>query len=54
MLWLGLLVFVAALAGCVWIIVASHRHADTPLPTARTVFGVPLSAAPEPGGEAAR
>jgi hypothetical protein len=53
-LWLGLLVFVAALAGCVWIIVASHRHADTPLPTARTVFGVPLSAAPEPGGEAAR
>lgn len=49
-LWLALLVFAAALAGCVWIIVAGQRHADTPLPTARTVFGVPLSAAPELAG----
>ena len=47
-LWLALLVFAAALAGCAWIIVAGQRHADTPLPTARTVFGVPVSAAPEP------
>jgi hypothetical protein len=57
-LWLALLVFAAALAGCIWIIVAGQRHADTPLPTTRTVFGVPLSAAPDapaaPADEAGR
>jgi len=49
-LWLALLVFAAALAGCIWIIVAGQRHADTPLPIARTVFGVPLAAEQEPAG----
>ncbi|MFK2932245.1 hypothetical protein ISP14_15785 [Dyella agri] len=43
-LWLGVVVFVASLAGCAWIIVASARSADTPLETAHTVFGVPASA----------
>jgi hypothetical protein len=43
-LWLGIAVFVASLAGCVWIIVASTRSADIPLETAHTVFGVPASA----------
>ena len=44
-LWLGLAVFVASLAGCVWLIVVSARYADTPLDTSsRAVFGVPVSA----------
>ena len=40
-LWLGAVVFIASLAGCVWLIVASVRHADIPLDTSHTVFGVP-------------
>lgn len=43
-LWLGAAIFVALLAGCVWIIVLGARHADTPLETSHTVFGVPVSA----------
>ncbi len=33
-LWLGLAIFAASLAGCVWMIVLGARHADTALPTA--------------------
>ena len=49
-LWLGIAVFVASLAGCVWLIVVSVRYADTPLDTSPAVFGVPASAhsAPRP------
>ena len=43
-LWLGVFVFVASLAGCVWMIVLGAKHADTPLATPHTVFGVPVSA----------
>lgn len=43
-LWLGIAVFVASMAGCVWIIVAGARSADIPLETSHTVFGVPASA----------
>ncbi|MEW9625074.1 hypothetical protein [Rhodanobacter geophilus] len=43
-LWLGLVVFVASMIGCAWIIVASSRSADLPLETPHTVFGVPTSA----------
>lgn len=43
-LWLGVFVFVASLAGCVWMIVLGANHADTPLDTSHTVFGVPASA----------
>ena len=43
-LWLGIAVFVASMAGCVWIIMASARSTDIPLETSRTVFGVPASA----------
>jgi hypothetical protein len=43
-LWFGLAVFVASVAGCAWIIVASIRSADLPLQTSHTVFGVPVSA----------
>lgn len=43
-LWLGIAVFVASLAGCVWMIVLGAKHADTPLDTTHTVFGVPVAA----------
>ena len=43
-LWLGIAVFVASIAGCVWLIVVSVRYTDTPLSTAQAVFGVPASA----------
>ena len=43
-LWLGIAVFIASLAGCIWIITVSARHADVPLETSHTVFGVPASA----------
>ena len=43
-LWLGLVLFAASLAGCVWMIVLGARHADTPVPTAGgEVFRVPLA-----------
>jgi hypothetical protein len=42
-LWLGVVVFIASLAGCVWLIVVSARHADIPVDTSHTVFGVPVS-----------
>lgn len=42
--WLGVLLFAASLAGCVWMIVLGARHADTPVPTAGgEVFRVPLA-----------
>lgn len=42
--WLGIAVFAASLAGCVWLIVLGTRHADIPLETTHQVFGVPVSA----------
>ncbi|MEO8999227.1 MAG: hypothetical protein ABI227_05245 [Rhodanobacter sp.] len=47
-LWLGVVIFVASLAGCVWMIVLGAQHADTPLTTSHTVFGVPVSAHSSP------
>jgi hypothetical protein len=49
LLWLGAVIFFASLAGCVWMIVLSARHADTPMPTHRTgVFDVPAGARSSP------
>lgn len=42
-LWFGVVVFAALLAGCVWMIVVSARHADTPLQATHGVLGVPAS-----------
>lgn len=43
--WLGVLVFAASIAGCVWIIMVGLRHADTPLETGRhAIIGVPTAA----------
>lgn len=47
-LWLGIAVFLASIAGCVWMIVLGARHADTPLNTSHTIFGVPISAHSSP------
>jgi len=48
-LWLGLAIFAASLAGCVWMIVLGARHADTPLPTAGgEIMKVPLARPPLP------
>lgn len=47
--WLGLLVFVASLAGCVWIIVVSTQYRDEPVPAGtHAVMGVPAHAQPAP------
>lgn len=48
--WLGILVFAASIAGCVWIIVASVRYRDEPLPVpSHSVLGVPAHPHPAPG-----
>ena len=40
--WLGLAIFIASLAGCVWMIVLGARHADPPVATeGEMVFKVP-------------
>ncbi len=50
--WLGVLIFVASLAGCVWIIAMSLQYRDEPLPVStHSVLGVPAHphSAPAPG-----
>ena len=48
--WLGALIFVASLAGCVWLIVLGARHADEPVATrGETVFKVPTKGATTEG-----
>jgi hypothetical protein len=42
-LWLGVAIFLASLAGCVWMIVLGSRHADEPVDAPHAVFGVPSS-----------
>jgi hypothetical protein len=43
--WLGVVLFVASLAGCVWIIVVASHHPDAPVEHAgRGLFGVPSAA----------
>jgi hypothetical protein len=43
--WLGVTLFVASLAGCVWIIVVAAHHPDTPVEHAGSgLFGVPSAA----------
>lgn len=47
--WLGLAIFAASLAGCVWILVASIHFQDPALATpAHPVLGLPIHAAPAP------
>lgn len=49
--WLGIAVFAASIAGSIWLIVASARYDDESarLPTGRQIFGVPSQpASPAP------
>lgn len=39
--WLGIAVFAASIAGCVWLIVVGARYDDARLPVRHHVFGVP-------------
>ncbi|MFO1466414.1 MAG: hypothetical protein U1F35_08255 [Steroidobacteraceae bacterium] len=39
--WLGIGIFGASLAGCIWLIIVSSRYDDIRIPTAHQVFGVP-------------
>ncbi len=45
-LWLGMLIFVASLAGCIWMIVLGARHADESVSdTDTTILGMPIHGA---------
>ena len=47
--WLAVAVFMASLAGCIWIIVVSVQYRDEPLPVpAHSVLGVPAPPRPAP------
>ncbi|MEO8459273.1 MAG: hypothetical protein ABI451_01985 [Dokdonella sp.] len=47
--WLGIAIFVASLAGCIWMVVLGSRHADEPLPDAvPSIMKVPLTRSPQP------
>jgi len=46
--WLGILVFAASLAGCLWLIFVGARYDDAPVPTTRQVFGVPTQQPAQP------
>lgn len=39
--WLGIAIFAASLAGCIWLIVASVRYDDAAVAAGPRVFGVP-------------
>ncbi|MCC6716070.1 MAG: hypothetical protein IT496_12615 [Gammaproteobacteria bacterium] len=48
--WLGIAVFAASLAGSVWLIVLGARYDDARIPTGHQVFGVPAQQATRPPG----
>lgn len=39
--WLGVAIFVASIAGCLWLIVTGARYDDTAIDATPPVFGVP-------------
>ena len=47
-LWLGVLVFIASLLGCIQMIVLGGQQADIPLETGRTILGMPAPATTAP------
>jgi len=46
--WLGIAIFTASLAGCLWLIVAGARYDDASIDTSHRVFGVPMQQSPQP------
>jgi len=48
--WLGVLIFLASLAGCVWLIIASLRYDERALPgSGEQLLKMPLERVPEAG-----
>jgi hypothetical protein len=43
-LWLGMVIFAASLAGCIWLITVSLRHDETPQHRVQSILGVPVAA----------
>ncbi len=47
--WLGVLIFAASMAGCVWIIVVGAQYRDEPvIPSTHAILGVPAQPHPAP------
>ncbi|HEY7872770.1 MAG TPA: hypothetical protein VIC31_08650 [Rudaea sp.] len=47
--WLGVAVFAASIAGCIWLIVVAERNADPALPnTGPQIMKVPVARQPKP------
>ncbi|MBS0438254.1 MAG: hypothetical protein JSS33_02485 [Proteobacteria bacterium] len=47
--WLGVLVFIASIVGCVWLIIVAQRYADPELPVSGPqVMKVPVARPPKP------
>lgn len=46
--WLGITVFAASLAGSIWLMIVGARYDDARIPTSHQVFGVPAQQAPRP------
>jgi hypothetical protein len=47
--WLGILILAASMAGCIWIIVVSAQYRDEPVAApAHAVLGVPVHPHPPP------
>lgn len=40
--WLGIAIFAASLAGCIWLIVVSAGDDEARIPAGHRVFGVPV------------
>ncbi|AMN46000.1 putative cbb3-type cytochrome c oxidase accessory protein [Steroidobacter denitrificans] len=48
--WLGVLIFLASLAGCVWLIIASLRYDENALPdSGEQLLKMPLERVPDSG-----
>ena len=47
--WLGILIFVASLAGCVWLVMVGAQYRDEPVNApAHAILGVPAHPHPAP------
>ncbi len=46
--WLGIVVFAASIAGCIWLVVVGARYGDASIPIRDQVFGVPTQRPAQP------
>ncbi|HET8899020.1 MAG TPA: hypothetical protein VFN09_09650 [Rhodanobacteraceae bacterium] len=42
-LWLSVVIFIASMAGCIWMIAVSLRYDETPTHHSQSLLGVPTS-----------